>query len=87
MPRVTGFSTTFIPLFYPTRAAVASLCGAPFTTRWAGFDEGVRVLEDTDYCWRIQLAGHELHFARDALIYIRFRADARKYLPASQKLR
>ena len=41
-----------------------------------GFDERVTILEDTDYCWRVQLAGHELQFVPDALIYIRFRADA-----------
>jgi GT2 family glycosyltransferase len=42
-----------------------------------GFDESMPALEDTDYCWRIQLAGHELAFAPDAVVRIRHRHDPR----------
>lgn len=42
-----------------------------------GFDESMAALEDTDYCWRIQLAGHELAFAPDAVVRIRHRHDPR----------
>lgn len=38
-----------------------------------GFDETLLRLQDTDYCWRIQLAGTKLHFVPDAVIYYRFR--------------
>ena len=38
-----------------------------------GFDEALYKLMDTDYCWRIQLAGTELHFVPDALVHMRFR--------------
>lgn len=38
-----------------------------------GFDETLPYLHDTDYCWRLQLRGIELHFVPDAVIYIRFR--------------
>jgi len=38
-----------------------------------GFDETMRQLEDTDYCWRIQLAGTELHFVPDAVVHYRLR--------------
>lgn len=37
-----------------------------------GFDETMLRLHDTDYCWRIQLAGTVLHFVTDAIIHIRF---------------
>jgi glycosyltransferase involved in cell wall biosynthesis len=37
------------------------------------FDETFLSLHDTDYCWRAQLAGIELHFAPDAVIHHRFR--------------
>lgn len=37
-----------------------------------GFDETLREREDTDYCFRIQLAGVMLHFAGDAMIHIRY---------------
>ncbi len=40
-----------------------------------GFDESLPALEDTDYCWRMQLAGVELRFVPDALVHIRFRPD------------
>jgi glycosyltransferase involved in cell wall biosynthesis len=38
-----------------------------------GFDESLPFLEETDYCFRIQLRGTELHFTPDAIVHIRFR--------------
>lgn len=38
-----------------------------------GFDSFIPALEDTDYCWRIQLAGTKLHFVPDAVVHIRLR--------------
>jgi glycosyltransferase involved in cell wall biosynthesis len=38
-----------------------------------GFDESLPILHDTDYCWRFQLAGTELHFVPHAVVHIRFR--------------
>lgn len=38
-----------------------------------GFDESLPALEDTDYCWRLQLAGTPLVFAGDAVVHIRYR--------------
>jgi GT2 family glycosyltransferase len=40
-----------------------------------GFDETLPALEDTDYCWRIQLAGHSFDFVPDAVVNIRHRPD------------
>jgi len=40
-----------------------------------GFDETLPALEDTDYCWRIQLAGHAFQFVPEAVVYIRHRHD------------
>lgn len=42
-----------------------------------GFDEGLRCLQDTDLCWRIQLAGTPLVFYRDLMIYTRLRSTLR----------
>lgn len=42
-----------------------------------GFDEDLPALEDTDYCWRLQLAGEELVPVPDALVHIRYRPDLR----------
>ena len=38
-----------------------------------GFDEGLQNLQDTDLCWRVQLAGTELRFVDDAVVHYRFR--------------
>lgn len=37
------------------------------------FDESLPLLHDTDYCWRVQLAGTELHFVPNAVVHYRFR--------------
>ena len=37
------------------------------------FDESLPYLHDTDYCFRVQLAGTELRFVPDAVMHIRFR--------------
>ena len=39
-----------------------------------GFDEEYVALEDTDFCWRLQLAGHRLVFAPAAVVHVRFPA-------------
>ncbi len=39
-----------------------------------GFDESYLALEDTDFCWRLQLAGHRLVFAPDAVVHVRYPA-------------
>lgn len=38
-----------------------------------GFDESLPALEDTDYCWRLQLAGVEMGFVPEALVHIRYK--------------
>lgn len=40
-----------------------------------GFDESMPALEDTDYCWRVQRAGHPLEFVPEAVVRIRHRHD------------
>jgi glycosyltransferase involved in cell wall biosynthesis len=42
-----------------------------------GFDDQLRCLEDTDFCWRTQLAGHPLVFWPDAVVHVRLRSSAR----------
>src|SRR5690606_20352609 len=42
-----------------------------------GFDERLRLLEDTDLTWRLQLAGNALAFEPAALVHIRFRPSTR----------
>jgi len=37
-----------------------------------GFDESLMVLEDADYCWRIQMTGTDMHFVNSTRIRYRF---------------
>lgn len=39
----------------------------------SGFDETLFRLQDTDYCWRIQLTGTKIHYVPDAVVQYRFR--------------
>ncbi|GLY14261.1 glycosyltransferase [Kineosporia rhizophila] len=43
-----------------------------------GFDQAVGTLEDTDLCWRIQLAGTPLIFAPDSVVHVRLRSSFTK---------
>lgn len=38
-----------------------------------GFDEALPLLHDTDFCWKLQLAGTELYFVPDAITHVRYR--------------
>jgi GT2 family glycosyltransferase len=42
-----------------------------------GFDEALKGGDDLDLCWRIQLAGHPLHFEADAVVAKRGRSTVR----------
>jgi len=39
-----------------------------------GFDPAVRYLQDTDLCWRVQLAGHPLVFVPEMQMHVRLRS-------------
>jgi glycosyltransferase involved in cell wall biosynthesis len=45
-----------------------------------GFDTTMRCLEDTDYCWRLQMQGITLYFASDAVVHVRYRTRYRAIL-------
>lgn len=41
--------------------------------KFGGFDESLPILHDTDFCWRLQLAGVALTFVSDTVVHIRYR--------------
>lgn len=43
--------------------------------RVGDFDHSLAYLEDTDFCFRAQLAGFKIQYLPEAVIYIRFRSD------------
>ncbi|NEQ65706.1 MAG: glycosyltransferase [Symploca sp. SIO2D2] len=40
-----------------------------------GFDQSLLITEDTEYCWRAQLAGIKLHFIPEAMVEYRHRRN------------
>jgi glycosyltransferase involved in cell wall biosynthesis len=40
-----------------------------------GFDESLNCLEDTDYCFRVQLLGTEFHFVPEAVLHVRYSSN------------
>ncbi len=44
---------------------------------FGGFDETLPYLHDTDFCWRVQLAGVKLHFVPEAVMHVRYRDSLR----------
>lgn len=62
---------TFLP-----HAATCNLAIHRFTFEAVGgFDMSMRSLEDTDFCWKVQLTGIKLHFEKQAVIHYRFRTS------------
>lgn len=43
-----------------------------------GFDTSMLSLEDTDFCWKVQLTGVELYFEEQAVVHYRFRTSIYK---------
>jgi len=43
--------------------------------RIGGFDESFLYLQDTDYCWRVQLNGTKLSFVAGAIMHMRYREN------------
>lgn len=65
------------PPFYPHASGSGLGIRREIHEQVGGFDETLTNLQDTDYCWRVQLAGTELHFVEDAVVHYRFRESLR----------
>jgi len=68
------------PPYLPHAASAGIGVKRAIHERMGGFDETMYMLEDTDYCWRIQLEGIELKFVPEALIHYRYRNSIVKIL-------
>ncbi len=73
LAQLTGLQEYSYPPYLPY--ASSSTLGVRRSVHEAigGFDETMLKLQDTDYCWKIQLAGTELHFVPEAVVHYRFR--------------
>lgn len=71
-----GLQPYTYPAFLPHAGGSGLMVRRDVHERIGGFDEELGCLEDTDYTWRLQLAGVELHFEPAAVVQVRFREDA-----------
>ena len=76
-PQKDGLTAYDYPPFLPHAGGGGLAVRRRVHEEVGGFDETLPALEDTDYCWRIQLAGYEFHFVPDAVVRIRHRYDSR----------
>ncbi len=63
------------PPFLPHAGGCGLMVRREVHARLSGFDESLPCLEDTDYTWRLQLAGEHLHFEPSALVHVRYRSS------------
>ena len=74
-PQRDGLPTYDYPTFLPHAGGGGLGVRRTVHVAVGGFDESLPALEDTDYCWRIQLAGHALRFVPEAVVNVRHRGD------------
>ncbi len=79
-PQQEGLQEYRYPPYLPHAASCNLGVRAHIHHAVGGFDENLFKLEDTDYCWRIQLAGTQLHFVPDAVVHYRLRSSVRETL-------
>lgn len=72
-PQAEGLPRYDYPRFLPHSGGGGLGVRRALHERIGGFDESLAALEDTDYCWRLQLAGVEMGWAGDALVHVRYR--------------
>lgn len=63
------------PPFLPHAGGCGLMVRREVHEQLGGFDETLACLEDTDYTWRLQLAGVHLHFEPSALVHVRLRSS------------
>ena len=76
-PQVEGLQQYRYPPFLPHAGGSGLSVKRSLFEAVGGFDESL-YLEDTDFCWRAQLAGASLHFEPNAVIHVRFRPTTRR---------
>jgi len=76
-PQESGLNPYDYPPFLPHAGGSGLGVRREIHERVGGFDEDFPYLEDTDYCFRIQLAGVELYFVAEAVVHVRMRGDLR----------
>ncbi|HYQ76796.1 glycosyltransferase family A protein [Cellulomonas sp.] len=80
IPQTTGLQeSTLLPGLHAAGAGNMGIRADVFRAV-GGFDPGCLFLEDTDLCWRVQLAGVPLTWAPEAVLHVRLRGTLRSTL-------
>lgn len=74
-PQQQGLQLYTYPPFLPHAGTCGLAVKRSVHEAVGGFDESFIRLQDTDYCWRVQIMGVPLQFVPDALVHMRFRGD------------
>ena len=74
-PQNTGLQTIAYPPFLAHAGGSGLGIKREIHHRVGGFDESLPRLQDTDYCFRVQSLGVELHFAAEAVVHVRYNSD------------
>jgi GT2 family glycosyltransferase len=72
-PQQNGLQSYQYPPYLPHSSASGLGVKRAIHEAVGGFDESLLRLQDTDYCWKIQLSGTPLHFIPEALLHYRYR--------------
>jgi len=72
-PQSQGLQEYKYPRFLPHSGGSGLGVKRAIHERIGGFDEDWPRLQDTDYCWRAQLAGIDLQFIPEAVVHVRLR--------------
>ena len=75
-PQQEGLQQYDYPQFLPHCGGSGLMVRRVVHEAIGGFDASLPALEDTDYAWRLQLAGFDLYFAADAVVRIRYRDNS-----------
>lgn len=73
LPQLDGLNEYRYPPYLPHASSSGLGIRREIHEAVRGFDEAMLRLQDTDYCWRVQLTGTKLHFVADALVHYRLR--------------
>jgi len=70
-PQRNGLQPYTYPSYYPHSGGSGLAVKRWLHEKVGGFDESLPRLQDTDYCWRIQLQGTQLYFEEAAVVHVR----------------
>lgn len=77
-PQEKGLQTFGYPSYLPHAGSCGIGVKRTIHEEVGGFDEALLRHQDTDYCWKIHLAGTELHFVPDAVVHYRYRPNLKE---------